>query len=43
MVGFIAGIVLMWVGHISPEHAIALLTGAIWVLVLSGRYLWRDL
>jgi hypothetical protein len=49
MVGFIAGIVLiivavfMWVGHISPEHAIALLTGAIGVLVLSGRYLWRDL
>jgi hypothetical protein len=28
--------VIMWLGHITPEHAIAILTGAIGVLVLLG-------
>jgi hypothetical protein len=42
MVSIIIGIILiivavfMWVGHITPEHAIALLTGAVGVLVLIG-------
>jgi hypothetical protein len=49
MIGFIVGVVLiivavfMWVGHVTPEHAIAILTGAIGILVLAGRWLWRDL
>lgn len=48
MIAFIVGVALviiavfMWVGHITPEHAIALLTGAIGVLVLAGRYIWRE-
>lgn len=48
MIAFAVGIILiivavfMWVGHITPEHAIALLTGAIGVLVLTGRYIWRE-
>jgi hypothetical protein len=52
MVAVIIGIVLiiaavvMWVGHISVDHAIAILTGAIGVLMLlggvvPGTYFWR--
>jgi hypothetical protein len=42
MLAAIIGIILiivavfMWVGHISVEHAIALLTGAIGILILLG-------
>jgi hypothetical protein len=42
MLAVIIGIILiivavfMWVGHITPEHAIAILTGAIGVLILLG-------
>jgi hypothetical protein len=42
MVAVLVGVVLiivavfMWVGHITPEHAIAILTGAIGVLILLG-------
>lgn len=48
MIGFIVGVALIvvavfiWVGHIPVEHAIALLMGAIGVLTLAGRWLWRD-
>ncbi len=42
MVAVLIGVILvivavfMWVGHITPEHAIAILTGAIGVLILLG-------
>jgi hypothetical protein len=45
MISIIIGIVLviiavlMWVGHIPVEHALALLTGAIGVLILLGGFL----
>jgi len=53
MVSVIIGIVLVivavitWVGKLTPDHAIAILTGAIGVLVLLGGiiprgYFWHD-
>jgi hypothetical protein len=53
MVSVVVGIVLvivavvLWLGHISLEHALALLIGAAGVLVLlggflPGRYLRRE-